>query len=169
MMGNILDTAKSVLTLEVISHSIVMIGAVVGAISFIGKRILKCQKRRNQKKYLQQLISKWHEELLNIQKIKQTPSGGPGYTTKYGKTIYQANTARVEITKDLFEDLELAKQENISCLTDQEKDEFRQVLHDILRRNKRLQHWAADLRDFPIETYSELFKTFRISLPWLKL
>ncbi len=169
MIGNILETAKSVFNLEVISHSLVIIGAIIGAISFIGNLIWKYQKRRNQKKYLQQLILKWHEELLNIQKIKQTPSGWTGYTTKHGTTVHQANTARVEITKDLFEDLELAKQENISCLTDQEKDEFRQVLHDILRRNKRLQHWAADLRDFPIETYSELFEKFQTSLPWLKL
>ena len=168
-MENILETAKSVFNLEGISQVIVIIGAIVGALSFLGRRIWKYQKRRNQKRYLQQLISKWQEELLNIQKIKRTPSGSPGYTTKYGTTVHQASTARVEITKELFEDLKFAEQERISCLTDQEKEEFRQALYDILRHNKRLQHWAADLRDFPIETYSELFRTFQKTLPWLKL
>lgn len=164
-MENILEIAKSVFNLEVISHSIV----IIGAIGVVGKWMLAYGKRRSQKKYLRQLILKWHEELLNIQKIKQTPSGSPGYTTKYGTTVHQANTARVEITKDLFEDLEFAKHENISCLTDHEKEEFRQALYDILRRNKRLQHWAADLRDFPVETYHEIFRIFKKSLPWLKL
>ena len=168
-MENILETAKSYFNLEGISHIIVIIGAIVGALSFFGRRIWKCQKRRNQKRYLQQLISKWHEELLNIQKIKQTPSGSPGYTTKYGTTVHQANTARVEITKELFEDLEFAKQEKISCLTEQEKEEFRQALYYILRRYKNLQHWAADLHEIPVETYSKLFGTFQTGLPWLKL
>ena len=158
MIGNILETAKSVFDLEVISHSIV----IIGAIGVIGKWILEYQKRRNQKKYLQQLISKWHEELLNIQKVKQTPSEWSGYTTK-------ANTARVEITKDLFEALEFAKQEKISCLTDQEKDEFRQVLYDILRRNKFLQKWMPEIHEIPLETYLKIFRTFQKTLPWLKL
>ena len=158
MMGNILEIAKSIFDLEVISHSIV----IIGAIGVIGKWILVCQKRRNQKKDLRQLILKWHEELLNIQKVKQTPSGWSGYTTK-------ANTARVEITKELFEDLEFAKQEKISCLTDQEKDEFRQVLYDILRRNKLLQKWMPEIHEIPLETYLKIFKTFQKTLPWLKL
>ena len=154
-MGNILETAKSVFDLEVISHSIV----IIGAIGVIGKWMLEYQKRRNQKKYLQQLILKWHEELLNIQKIKQTPSG---YTTK-------ANTARVKITKDFFEDLKFAEQGRISCLTDHEKDEFRQALYDILRRNKLLQKWMPEIDEIPLETYLKIFRTFQKTLPWLKL
>ena len=161
-MENILEIAKSVFNLEVISHSIVIIGAIVGVISFIGNLIWKYQKRQNQKKDLQQRILKWHEELLNIQKVEQTPSKWSGYTTK-------ANTARVEITKDLFEDLEFAKQEKISCLIDQEKDEFRQVLYDILRRNKFLQKWMPEIHEIPLETYLKIFRTFQKTLPWLKL
>ena len=164
-MGNILEIAKSIFDLEVISHSIV----IVGVIGVIGKWILVCQKRRNQKKDLRQLILKWHEELLNIQKTKETPSGWFGYTTKYGTTVHQANTARVEITKELFEDLQFAKQEKISCLTDQEKDEFRQVLYDILRRNKFLQKWMPEIHEIPLETYLKIFRTFQKTLPWLKL
>ena len=169
MIGNILETAKSVFDLEVISHSLVVIGAIFGAIGFIGKLLWKYQKRRNQKKYLQQLILKWHEELLNIQKIKQTPSGWSRYTTKYGTTVHQANTARVKITKDFFEDLKFAEQGKISCLSDHEKEEFRQALYDILRSNELLQRWMPEIHEIPLETYLEIFRTFQMSLPWLKL
>ena len=165
MMENIFETVKSVFNLEGISQIIV----IIGAIGVIGTWIWKYQKRRNQKNHLRQLILKWHEELLNIENIKQTPNGWPGYTTKYGKTVHQANTARVEITKDLFDELELAKQENISCLIDQEKDKFRQVLYDILRRNNFLQKWMPEIHEIPLETYLKIFRTFQKTLPWLKL
>ena len=164
-MENILEIAKSVFNLEVISHSIV----IIGAIGVVGKWMLAYRKRRSQKKYLRQLILKWHEELLNIQKIEQTPSGSPGYTTKYGTTVHQANTARVEITKDFFENLKFAEQGKISCLSDHEKEEFRQALYDILRRNELLQRWMPEIHEIPLETYRKIFRTFQTSLPWLKL
>lgn len=158
-MENILETAKNVFNLEGISQIIVIIGAIVGALSFFWRRIWKYQKRRKQKKDLRQLILKWREELLNTEKIKETPSG---YTTK-------ANTARVKITKDFFENLKFAEQGKISCLSDHEKEEFRQALYDILRRNELLQRWMPEIHEIPLETYRKIFRTFQTSLPWLKL
>ena len=67
MIGNILETAKSVFDLEGIVQIIVIIGAIVGALSFFRRHIWKYLKRWNQKKELHELISKWHEALLNIQ------------------------------------------------------------------------------------------------------
>ena len=159
MMENILETAKSFFNLEGISHSIVIIGAIVGTISFIGKRILKCQKRRNQKKYLQQRILKWHEGIQNPGKL-------PGYRPEYGST---PNKARIEITKELFEDLKLAAQEENACLNEKEKKKFRRALSVILRRNEDLQHRFVGLSDFPIGKYEEIFEKFKTELPWLKL
>ena len=155
MMENILETAKSFFNLEGISHSIV----IIGAIGVIGKWMLAYQKRRNQKKYLQQRILEWYAGIQNPRELS-------GYRPEYGST---PNKKRMEITKDLFEDLKLAAQEENFCLNEKEKKKFRRVLSVILRRNEDLSIRSVDLSDFPIGKYEEIFEKFKAELPWLKL
>ncbi|MYG40724.1 MAG: hypothetical protein F4201_07935 [Nitrospira sp. SB0677_bin_15] len=121
--------------------------------------MLAYQKRRNQKKYLQQRILEWHAGIQNPREL-------PGYRPEYGST---PNKTKIEITKNVFEDLKLAAQEENACLNEKEKKKFRRVLFVILRRNEDLQHRFADLSEIPIGKYEEIFEKFKAELPWLKL
>lgn len=107
MENNILKIAMSLFDLEVISHAIV----IIGAIGVIGKWMLAYQKKRNQKKYLQQRILEWYAGIQNPRELS-------GYRPEYGST---PNKTRIEITKDVFEDLKLAAQEENACLNEKEK------------------------------------------------
>ena len=82
--------------------------------------------------------------------------------------VYEnAQRAVFETTKELMNDLDFAEREYIGCLSENDRNEFKQALHDMKQSHGYLFE-NYRVKDVLQGSAKEILKIFESRLPWLE-